>query len=163
MPADVARPAPGHPTRRLKHFLGRPWADKWLVAQVLVLLGMTRFAINYLPFSRLERYLGRRMLETSGEAPVEHLRQARRIRWAILAVSPYTPWESNCFPQAFTAQILLRRRGIPATLYMGAAFKEEEPAGESALEGHAWLRCGPMFVTGGDGSRKFGAVATFAG
>ncbi|MFN8490877.1 MAG: hypothetical protein U0350_25010 [Caldilineaceae bacterium] len=34
----------------------------------------------------------------------------------------------------------MHRRGIPTTIYLGAAFKAELGAG---LEGHAWLRCGP--------------------
>lgn len=144
--------------RRLLNFLSRPWADQWLVIQVYILLGITRLLINTLPFPRLERLLGERMVETTATVPLAELRQARKIAWAVRAVSPYTPWTSNCFPQALTAKILLRRRGILATLYMGAAFKKEEP---SALEGHAWLRCGPMFVTGGDGSKHFGAVAAF--
>lgn len=144
--------------RRLYNFLlRRSWSDQWLVVQVYCLLGFTRLAINTLPFLRLERLLGQRMAETAEEAPIVHLRQAHKIAWAIRTVSPYTPWTSNCFPQALTAKILLRRRGISSTLYMGAAFKE----GGAALEGHAWLRCGPMYVTGGDGSKHYVAVATF--
>lgn len=145
--------------RRLYNFLlRRPWADQWLVVQVYVLLGVTRLAINTLSFARLEPLLGQRLVESTREAPVEHLRQARKIAWAVRAVSPYTPWQSNCFPQALTAKILLRRRAIPSTLYLGAAFKQEKTAG---LEGHAWLRCGPCYVTGGDGSQHFGAIAAF--
>lgn len=146
--------------RRPLNFLHRPWRDIGLVVQVYLLLGITRLAINTLPFTRLEKWLGQRLVETANEAPLADLRQARKIGWAIRAVSPYTPWKSNCFPQALTAKLLLRRRGIPSTLYMGVAFKQEENA---ALEGHAWLRCGPLFVTGGDGSKRFGAVATFGG
>lgn len=147
------------PHHRLYNFLRRrPWAEQRLVVQVYLLLGITRLAINTLPFPRLERWLGVRMSESAPNAPVEHLRQARRIAWAIHTVSPYTPWRSNCFPQALTAKLLLRRRGIPTTLYLGAAFKAEPGAG---LEGHAWLRCGPFYVTGGDGSRHFGAIVAF--
>ena len=135
------------PLHRFITLLRLPWRDKWLVLQVYVLLGMTRLAINTLPFARLERWLGPRMAETAPELALEPMRQARRIAWAIRVTSPFTPWESNCFPQAITAKILLRRRGIPSTLYMGAAFKE----GGATLEGHAWLRCGPLYVTGGRG------------
>lgn len=135
----------------------RPRRDKWLLLQAYVLLGVTRLAINIMPFSRLSRRFGPRMTETPAEAPVEQLREARRIAWAIRQASPYTPWRSNCFPQALTAKILLRRRGIPSTLYLGAAFK----AGVPELEAHAWLRCGPLYVTGGNGHRHYGAVAAF--
>ena len=135
----------------------RPWADKWLLVQVFVLLGVTRLAINVLSFRRLARAFGPHQVETPADAPAEQLVAARRIAWAIHRVSPYTPWKSNCFPQALTAKLLLRRRGIPSTLYLGAAFKEDR----SGLEAHAWLRCGPLYVTGGRGHERFGTVGVF--
>jgi hypothetical protein len=55
------------------------------------------------------------------------------------------------------AKILLRRSGIASTLYLGAAFKAR-----STLEAHAWLRCGPLYVTGGAGHLRYGTVASFA-
>jgi len=152
--------SPNPPHRRIANFLRRPWRDQWLVVQVYLLLGITRLAIDTLSFRRLEWLLGQRMVESPHDLPLEQLRQARRIGWAIAAVSPYTPWQSNCFPQALTAKLLLRRRGIPTTLYLGAAFKKEKVA---ELEGHAWLRCGPIYITGGDGSKHFGAIASFGG
>ena len=144
--------------RRLLNLLRRPWRDKVLLFKVLVLLGITRLAINCLSFKRLERYLGHRMQESSREITAEHAKKAGRISWAIHAISPYTPWTSNCFPQALTAKILLRRQGINSTLYMGAAFK----GNDSGLQGHAWLRCGPYYLTGGDSESQFGAIASFA-
>lgn len=142
---------------RLGNLWRRPWADKWLLVQVYGLLGVTRLAINTLSFKRLARYFGPHKVETPADVPAEHLAAARHIAWAIRRVSPYTPWKSNCFPQALTAKILLRRRGIPSTLYLGAAFKEDK----SGLEAHAWLRCGPLYVTGGKGDEKFGTVGVF--
>ncbi len=151
------RPRLARVSRKIYNLLRRPWADKWLLAQVFVLLGFTRLAINTLSFKRLARYFGPQKVETPADAPPEQLAAARRIAWAISRVSPYTPWKSNCFPQALTAKILLRWRGIPSTLYLGAAFAEDK----SKLEAHAWLRCGPLYVTGGKGDEKFGTVGVF--
>lgn len=144
-------------TARLGNLLRRPWADKWLLVQVYFLLGVTRLAINTLSFKRLARHFGPHKIETPADAPAAQLAAARRIAWAIHRVSPCTPWKSNCFPQALTAKILLRRRSIPSTLYLGAAFK----ADKTGLEAHAWLRCGPLYVTGGKGDEKFGTVGVF--
>mgnify|MGYP002628042600 CR=1 FL=1 len=147
---------------RLGNLLHRPWADKWLLVQVFVLLGVTRLAINTLSFPRLARHFGPHKVETPADAPPEHLAAARRIAWAIRRVSPFTPWKSNCFPQALTAKILLRRGDVPSTLYLGAAFKRDEVTGtQSGMEAHAWLRCGPLYVTGGKGDEKFGTVGVF--
>jgi hypothetical protein len=142
---------------RLRNLLRRPWADKWLLLQVYFLLGLTRLAISTLSFRRMASYFGPHKVETPADAPPEHLAAARRIAWAIHRVSPYTPWKSNCYPQALTAKILLRQQGIPSTLYLGAAFK----ADKTGLEAHAWLRCGPLYVTGGRQHEQFGTVGVF--
>lgn len=137
--------------------LRRPWADKWLLAQAYCLLGIARLAILTLSFRRLARYLGPLQAETPANIPATHLAAARRIAWAIRRTAPHTPWTSNCFPQAIAGKILLRRRGIPSTLYLGATFTEDK----TALEAHAWLRCGPLYVTGGNGQEKYGVVGVF--
>ena len=144
--------------RKFFNLLRRPLRDKILVAQTYLLLGFSRLAIRLLSMHRLTRFFGTQNVETAEEAPPEQLREARRIAWAISSVSPYTPWNSNCYPQAITAKYLLRRRRIPCTLYLGAAFKKEK---EEGLEAHAWLRCGPMYVTGGKGHEQFGTVGIF--
>lgn len=143
---------------RLQRLLRLPIGDQWLLVQTFVLLGVTRFLIRTLTFRRLERFLGARMAESSQELSVAHLKRARKVGWAIRTVSERTPWVSNCFPQALTAKLLLRRRDIDSTLYLGAAFAEHK----QELTAHAWLRCGPAYLTGGDGREKFGAVASYS-
>ncbi|MBX3050239.1 MAG: lasso peptide biosynthesis B2 protein [Caldilineaceae bacterium] len=152
MPSRAARAS-----RKIHNLWRRPWADKWLLVQVFVLLGFTRLAILTLSFPRLARHFGPLRVETPADATPEQLATARHIAWAIRRISPYTPWTSNCFPQALTAKILLRRLGISSTLYLGAAFSEDK----SGLEAHAWLRCGSLYITGGKGDEKFGTVGVF--
>jgi hypothetical protein len=117
---------------------------------------LARLAINTVKFESLVRRLGASGFETPSEAPLAHLNEARRIAWAVRSASRYTPWKSNCFPQAIAAKFLLRQRGIHSTLYLGAAFKAR-----TELEAHAWLRCGPLYVTGGAGRIHFGTVGIF--
>jgi hypothetical protein len=145
--------------QRLVHFLRRPLADQWLFLQAYFLLGLARLAILTIKFEPLARKLGALGVETPREVPVEQLIQARRVAWAIQRASGLTFWQSNCFPQAIAAKILLRQRGIASTLYLGAAFKANRSEG---LEAHAWLRCGPLLVTGGAGHKRFGVVGMFA-
>jgi len=149
-------PAPKPFLARLRLFLGRSWRDQWLFAQAYLLLGLARLEIDTLKFENLVKRLGTAGVETSQEIPPEQLQTARQIAWAVQAASRYTPWKSSCFPQAIAAKTLLRQRGMPSTLYLGAAFKAR-----SELEAHAWLRCGPVYVTGGPGHRHFGTVGIF--
>ena len=123
--------------RPLINFWRRPLGDKCLFVQAYVLLGIARLAINTLAFKRLAKHLGNFMEESSEELADDEMRESRRITWAVQRVSGFTPWKSNCFPQAITAQYLLRRRGIPSTLYLGALLD-----GDKGLKAHAWLRCG---------------------
>ena len=141
---------------RLRRFLRRSWRDQWLFVTAYILLGLARLAINTLKFEALAKCLGTSGVETSTVELPAHLAEARRIAWAVGAASRYTPWSSNCFPQAVAARFLLRRRGIPSTLYLGAAFKAR-----TELEAHAWLRCGPLYVTGGAVHSHFGTVGIF--
>lgn len=90
------------PTRalhKLRNLWRCLWADKWLLVQVYVLLGITRLAINTLSFRRLAQYFGPHKVETPANAPPEQLAAARRIAWAIQRVSPYIPWKSTAFPR----------------------------------------------------------------
>ena len=137
------------------------WADRWLLLQVFVLLGGARLALRLIPFRRLARQLGRLQTETPPDAPPDHLAQAQRIALAVARVSPHTPWTSNCFPQALVAKYWLRRRRIPTTLYLGVALTKTDDAPRAEMTAHAWLRCGPLLVTGGRGHECFTVVACF--
>jgi hypothetical protein len=152
-PAQIPSPL----QQRLLNFLRRPWRDQWLFVQTYILLGLARLTINTLPFPRLVKHLGTHMAESPAEVSLPHLREAQRIAWAVRTASRYTPWKSNCFPQAIAAKYLLRQRGIASTLYLGAAFKAR-----TELEAHAWLRCGPFYITGSAQRFHFGTVGIFS-
>jgi len=147
--------------QRLRKVAALTWAERWLLVQVFFLLGAARLALRVIPFRRLARYLGPLQTETLPDAPPEHLAQARRIALAIARVSPHTPWTSNCFPQALAAKYWLRRRRIPTTLYLGVALTKTADAPRSEMAAHAWLRCGPLIVTGGRGHECFTVAACF--
>lgn len=148
---------------RLRKLSALSWADRWLLLQVFVLLGLARLALRTVPFRRLAARLGPLQAETPWTIAPGDLAQAQRLALAIARVSPHTPWTSNCFPQALAAKYWLRRRGIPSTLYLGAALDKGTPADGSApaMEAHAWLRCGSFYVTGGQVRERFTAVARF--
>ena len=144
-------------SRQMLNFWRRPWLDQWLFFQAYTGLGMARLAIQAVPFAKLAPFLGKHMTESIEEIPGEKMEQARRVAWAVRCASPFTPWTSDCLPQAITAKYLLRWRGIDSTLYLGAALDDAK-----SLKAHAWLRCGSGYVTGGPGHKEFGVLASFA-
>lgn len=143
------------------------FADKRLAARAFVMLGVSRALVLTLPFARVERLLGRRQQEVSTErdelgrgthASADAVRVGRIVR----AVARRTPWDSNCLAQALTAKRLLDRQGVPGTVYIGAAFDGPDPTSRQ-LVAHAWLRSGPVAVTGGTGNeQRYGAIVSFA-
>ena len=150
---------------RLRKVTALSWADRWLLLQLFLLLGAARLALRLLPFRRLARYLGPVQVETPLEIAPDALAQARRVGGAIARIAPYTPWTSNCFPQALAAKYWLGRRHIPTTLYLGVALTPCNPTGsaEKPMSAHAWLRCGPLLVTGQQGHERYTVTARFGG
>ena len=150
-------PRADRPTVHRRGRWARAWRERGLLLRVLVLLAAARLALLVVPFRRLARYLGPADVESPLEVNSEVLAEAARVAWAIRVVSRRTPWASTCFPQALTGLVLLRGRGIATTLYLGAAIRRDRVG----MEAHAWLRCGPCFVTGGAGHHEYGVVARF--
>lgn len=135
-------------------FIHLPFHAKWMLLEAVVCSACYRFQILYRPFSSLAPKIGRFWYETACEEIEDH--RIMEVRWAVAAVCLRTPWESRCLVRALTAKKMLNRRGLPCTLYMGV--KEEQKAGMAA---HAWLRCGNIFVTGGNGAGAYAVTAIF--
>ena len=107
------------------------------------------------PFNKLKMNLGNHNEESKSEASKEEYEIARKIRNAVVNTSKYTPWESLCLVQSMTVQKMLSKRNIHSTLYLGVN-KDEN----NEMKAHSWIRCGQMYVTGGDGS-SYATVAKF--
>lgn len=137
-------------------YLKLPWRDQILLLQTFVLLGTVRLAILVIPFRYLAVHLGKQRQESSDRQTTEG-DFAQQVGWAIALLSAYTPWETKCLVQAITGKLLLRRRRLQNTLYLGVSRNEEH-----SMIAHAWLRCGKELVTGAQGSEAFTIVAKFA-
>jgi hypothetical protein len=130
------------------------WSRRGLFLEAALTVTLVAFAIRLLPF---------RVLMRLAEWPLGVERAAatrpqvlRRVRWAVLVAGRRTPWDAVCLHQSLTAQILLRRRGVPSTLYYGAN------AGDAAgMKAHAWVQCGGVDVVGGENAADYAVLATF--
>ena len=97
------------------------------------------------------------MAESGQNLDATAMARAQIIGWAVRAMARRTPWESACLVRAVAAKRMLRRRGIPSTLYLGLARDESRE-----LEAHAWLRCGSHLLAGQPGHERYAVVSTFA-
>jgi hypothetical protein len=130
------------------------WAERRLLAEAALLLAAARLSVLVLPFRWISALLGGAREETALETPVA---AAAAVGRAVQRVSRFTPWRSNCLAQALAAHVMLRRRKIPTTLYLGVA-----KDADVRIHAHAWLRSGTLIVTGDHGHERFAAVMSYA-
>ena len=78
------------------------------------------------------------------------------VRKALLRGLKYLPWKGKCLVQALTGKLLLRKLGLPGTIYLGI----KKDTGK--LEAHAWLTSGHQFVSGKESHKKFTVVQEIA-
>ncbi len=137
-----------------------PRERKLILVEAMLYLFIARL-IALVPLARWSQYLG----ELQGQTPEidddpQRMAQIYRIRWGIAAMSHHVPWRADCLPQAIAARLMLGRRGIANTLYLGVAKTKHEDQIE--LEAHAWLRSGRIIVTGAELAHRFRIISTFA-
>lgn len=125
-----------------------------------LLLGVSKALIFTLSFRRLAPRLGRQ----SGVAPwlplltAQEEARALAIGRAVRLTAKYTPWDSNCFPQAIAARVLLGLYGLPYILFFGLM---RQPDDASGMKAHAWVAAGRVRVTGGTSFGQFTVVGCF--
>jgi len=142
---------------RLRKFLRLSASDRRLLVEAALVHGLARLGLLVLPFRWIAPRLGQHMEETPEASEPEHNELSERVCWAVHVASRHVLWKSTCLTEAITAKLVLRRRGIPSTLYFGAGRDENQ-----TICYHAWLRSGDSVVAGGPIEKNFAVVATFA-
>jgi hypothetical protein len=143
--------------RYLQRVLELSWSDRMLLAEAMAGLGIARLAIVVLPFRRIAPYLGHQQCESPVMDALAPPASIRRIAQAVGRVSRHTPWSNTCLVQAIAAKMMLQRRGVPSTLYLGVMKPEA-----TRFAAHAWLRSGSVILTGALGRERFTVISTFA-
>ncbi len=128
--------------------------EKWMSIKIYIYTLFYRLCILWMPKPKLERMMGERGEESQTEETLENLKRAMRISTHVNRITEHTVWESKCLVRAMTARKLLKEEGIHSTLYLGVG------KDEGKMIAHAWLRCGQMYVTGGNG-KDYAMVAKF--
>ena len=143
-------------TRGLAGYLG--------CAEAFVLLASAHAAIHCLAFRHTTRLL--RRWSAPPEAPGVALAMTKEarghialVRWAVQTVSRRHPLRPRCLARAIAARLMLSRRGISSTLYLG--LRNRDPRRQSEIVAHAWLGAADLPVVGGRG-KAWKVVGRFA-
>jgi hypothetical protein len=138
---------------------GSTFEKLWLLPAWLM-LGISRFLILTIHFRRMAPWLGNRAGVNPWVPLIDPVAEARAVHigQVISTASRYTPWVSNCFPQAVTARILLGLYGVPYCLFFGVS----RDSADADMKAHAWVAAGRVRVTGGTSFGQFTVVGCFA-
>jgi len=135
-------------------FVKKPHTDQILYLEAAFWLGVSRLAILTIPFRRIAPFLGTHMASSD---EIKDRQVVLGVSRAIGTMSRYVPWECKCLAQAISGKMMLQRRQISSTLYLGVGKKAD-----GDLNAHAWLRAGDIIILGSGGLERFSVVATFA-
>jgi hypothetical protein len=136
--------------------IGPKGAGRLLEAAAFLLAA--RLAVQHLPLRRIIRLTG--LQASSGAEPqgLSSSDEALKVAKAIAIVQARLPWKSTCLMNALAGAAMLRRRRLPAMLFLGV---NRTAQGQSALVAHAWLECDGLGITGTDESASFRQIAAF--
>lgn len=137
--------------QRLRSLVRIAQSERSLALRALGALAGVRLALWLLPFARLRRlveYLGVAAPMPTGSSDTI---RALAVRRAVTRAARTIPG-SACLAQALTAELLLRRLGLPVRASIGVAL-DGKP-----LDAHAWVESAGVLVTGD--SEDLGAYRT---
>jgi len=146
----------GYMIKKFKTFINLDFKTKLMFFRAFVLCGYYRFAMLFVPFSKLAIKMGELGLESSDlydETLTPYIIKVRRI---VILASRNTPWESLCMVQALTVQKFLNKKKIDSTIYFGLSKDENNNP-----IAHAWIKHGGKIVVGEKGMERFAVVAKF--
>ncbi|NDJ10010.1 MAG: lasso peptide biosynthesis B2 protein [Acidobacteriia bacterium] len=143
--------------RTVRHFVSWPAFEQMLFPFAWLGLGISRLVVIAVPFRSFAPCLGASR-EASSWIPLLHAQaelRALSIGKVVRVAARYTPWTTNCFPQAITAAALLTLYRVPYSLFLGVQ------GNPGKLSAHAWVAAGRVRVTGGPGFGKLVVVGCF--
>lgn len=145
---------------KVARFSRRPIFVKLWILPVWLMLGIAKLLVFNVSFRHLLPFLGKPV----GVAPwiplssEEEESRARMISSVVSTAARFTPWDSNCFPQAIVARVLLGLYGVRYCLYFGI----RKVAGEEPFDAHTWIATGRVAVVGRRSFRRYIVVGVFA-
>ena len=131
-------------------------ADKRLYFQALFTSTKVKLMVTLLPLRWYAHYLGKEHSVTIDHFIDDSYPVIYKVSQAIVRGQKSVPWQNRCLVNAITAKLMLRKKGLESTLYLGVNKENQK------MKAHAWLRCGTFYVTGQRGMEKFVVVNTFA-
>lgn len=136
--------------KKIKSFSLTNRETKSLFLRAYFLSAFVKFSLIFLPFKKVLQWQGCVNKESPAHPDPDSLDFRKSLQSAIHLCDKYTVWKTECYTKAITAKILLNRKGISGTIYIG--FQKDE---NGRYKGHAWLRSFNTIITGGEEKDRF--------
>ena len=159
---------------KIFQLLKMDWPQRALFFEAVFNLARARFYVRFFAF---KNYIYRVGEPLAGESEVDdtvaagNFKLLRSISREIERASRNVPWDAVCLPQAMAGKWMLKRRNLPAIMFLGVAKENAAAAAEvkkikkgewqPGLKAHAWLKSGNYVVTGRQGHQQFTVVGRF--
>ena len=124
--------------------LNTPKDELLLFAEAYLLSAKVRFYVKFFKIKNYLFLLGE--VESVDNQDYINDEIVAKVVKTVKRVSRYSFWRTKCLEEAVTCKILLRKKHINSTLYLGV--KKDE---NSNLIAHAWLKSGKRSIIGGSG------------
>jgi hypothetical protein len=136
--------------RKLKSFARFPLTLKLLLIEALFTSARVKLTLKFFPFAKVMHWLGATNTESPEDQEPTTIFTRKQVKQALVLCNKYAFWPTECYTLSLTGKLLLKRRGIKSTLYVG--FKKDE---FGKYKGHAWLRANDTYISGFTESGEF--------
>lgn len=142
---------------KIRTFARLPLQTKWLFIEALLTSAWVKLSLSFFSFKKVLNWLGGMQTESDVNANPQTLATRQQIKTALVLCNKYALWPTECYTLSLTGKLLLKRRKITSTLYIG--FKKEE---NGQYKGHAWLRANDTYISGFKEARDFQIHSMFS-
>jgi hypothetical protein len=119
--------------RRLGKFWSLTRREKHLLCEAIILLSISTICVKAIAFRRIDRFM-RTHWNDRVQRCTDREQEISLVQRSISRAANVLPWRSLCLSRSLAEFMMLRRRGIPATMIAGVRF-----LGHSSLDAHAWV------------------------
>ncbi len=137
-------------------FLSLPWSEKTLFLESLFYLIFAYIALKLTAWKRILPMIGELKKESAKITNPGNTEVLNEIKVAMKRAHSAVPLGSKCFIMAIGTRLMLNRRKITSTIYIG--FKK----GNEDFEGHAWIRSEDIILAGGAGRNDYEIIAYYS-
>lgn len=140
---------------RLRKFAALPQTKKLCLLEGVFLVTVLRLTVLIVPFRIIADWIGNDGNDRKFSHDPANFDLLRNVKWAVRTAFSNISGDRRCLVQALTAYSMLRRRGIPGTIFYGLT-KDES----GKLKAHAWLRSGDWVITGARSRHQYSVVSS---